>query len=166
MRRSIYSPVRERGAVSDQSSSVRDATAADRAAWSRMWAGFCAHYDTTLPEADVHELWRRILDPQHPVSALVATTRDGRGVLGFAHYVLRPHTFSSRMVCYLEDLWVDPAGRGAGIGRQLVDSLIQRGRERGWRRVYWHTETDNEARRLYDRVATLTEYVRYDVTLP
>lgn len=131
-----------------------------------MWAGFCAHYGTTIPQADVQELWRRILDPGHPVSALVAGPRDAQDLLGFAHYVLRPHTFGSRLVCYLEDLWVNPDGRGAGIGRELIDALIQRGRERGWRRVYWHTEADNRARRLYDRVATLTNYVRYEVTLP
>lgn len=152
--------------MADQVSTVRDATPLDRAAWFRMWAANCAHYGTTLPETDVHELWRRILDFEHPVSALVATTRDGQDLLGFAHYVLHPHTFSSRMVCYLEDLWVDPAGRRAGTGRQLVESLIERGRERGWRRIYWHTEEDNQARRLYDRVAALTKYVRYDVTLP
>lgn len=152
--------------MSDRTPIVRDAALSDGAAWSRMWAGFCAHYGTTLPLAEVQELWRRILDPEHPVSALVAVPRDGQALLGFAHYVLRPHTFSSRLVCYLEDLWVDPAGRGSGVGRVLIDTLIQRGRERGWRRVYWHTEADNEARRLYDRVAKLTNYVRYEVTLP
>lgn len=152
--------------MSDRTPIVRDATPSDRADWSRMWAGCCAHYGTTIPQADVLELWRRILDPEHPVSALIAASRDGQDLLGFAHYVLRPHTFSSRMVCYLEDLWVEPARRGAGVGRVLIDTLIQRGRERGWRRVYWHTEADNDARRLYDRVAKLTNYVRYEVTLP
>ncbi len=152
--------------MSDRPHIVRDAAPSDRAVWSRMWAAFGAHYGTTIPEADVGILWDRILDPEHPVSALVATTVDGRELVGFAHYVLCPHTFSSRMVCYLEDLWVDPAGRSGGIGGQLIDTLIQRGRECGWRRIYWHTEADNEARRLYDRVATLTAYVRYDVTLP
>jgi GNAT superfamily N-acetyltransferase len=152
--------------VSDRLSIVRDAAPPDCTAWSRMWAAKCAHYGATMPETDIDELWRRIMDPEHPVCALVAAARHNEDLLGLAHYVLGPHTFSSRMVCYLEDLWVDPAARGAGLGRQLVDSLIQRGRERGWRRVYWHTEADNEARRLYDRVATLTQYVRYDVVLP
>ncbi len=145
---------------------VRDAAQADRLAWSRMWAANGAHYGATMPEAEVDELWRRILDPDHPVCALVSAASHHADLLGFAHYVLHPHTFSNRMVCYLEDLWVDPDARGAGVGRQLIGSLVERGRDCGWRRIYWHTEADNEARRLYDRVAKLTEYVRYDVALP
>ena len=146
---------------------VRDAASSDRTMWSRMWAAYCAHYEATMPEAQADELWRRILDPQHSMCALLSTDPARQEPLGFAHYVLRPHTFTSRPVCYLEDLWVEPASRGAGVGRRLIEALIGRGRDRGWRRVYWHTEADNEtARRLYDRVATLTEYVRYDITLP
>jgi GNAT superfamily N-acetyltransferase len=146
---------------------ARDAVPSDRSDWSRMWAGYCAYYGTTMPEAQVDELWRRILDPGHPVCALVSTAPDRPELLGFAHYVLHPHTFSDRTVCYLEDLWVEPAWRGSGVGRRLIEALTERGRDYGWRRVYWHTEADNEtARRLYDRVATVTQYVRYDVTLP
>ena len=66
----------------------------------------------------------------------------------------------------LEDLWVDPGARGAGVGRRLIDALIVRGRERGWCRLYWHTEADNTAARtLYDRIVPVTGYVRYDVAL-
>ncbi len=108
------------------------------------------------------------MDPGHPVSALVSGAPGAGGaLLGFAHYVLHPHTFSSRMVCYLEDLWVDPSARGAGVGRKLIEALIGRSRDGGWRRIYWHTDAENAAARvLYDRVAQLTNYVRYDIVLP
>jgi len=145
---------------------VRDAAPADRSAWGGMWAANCTHHGATMGEAEVDELWRRVLNPDHSVCALVSAAADDRGLLGFAHYVLHPHTFTSRTVCYLEDLWVEPAARGAGVGRRLIEALVERGRARGWRRLYWHTEADNEAaRRLYDRMATLTDYVRYDVDL-
>jgi ribosomal protein S18 acetylase RimI-like enzyme len=147
---------------------VRDAALADHPEWQRMWLANCAHYGVSLPAADDRELWRRIMDPDYPIGALVGGAPVGDGPLaGFANYVLRPHTFSSRMVCYLEDLWVEPSARGAGWGRKLIDALIARGRARGWRRIYWHTEADNAAaRRLYDRVSRLTDYVRYDISLP
>jgi GNAT superfamily N-acetyltransferase len=143
---------------------VRDAALADHPEWHRMWLANCAHYGVSLPVADDRELWRRIMDPDYPIGALVCGAPVGDGPLaGFANYVLRPHTFSSRMVCYLEDLWVEPSARGAGWGRKFIDGLIAR----GWRRIYWHTEADNAAaRRLYDRVSRLTNYVRYDITLP
>ena len=147
---------------------IRDAEAADWPAWHRMWSANCTHFGASLPAAETRELWRRITDPGHPVGALVSGSPGAEGALvGFAHYVLHPHTFSGRMVCYLEDLWVQPSARGTGVGRRLIEALVARGRDRGWRRVYWHTEADNAAARaLYDRVARLTDYVRYDIVLP
>jgi GNAT superfamily N-acetyltransferase len=145
---------------------VRDAGPSDRTAWGRMWTANYIHHGAAMGDDEVDELWRRILDPDHPVCALVSATANDRDLSGFAHYVLHPHTFSSRTVCYLEDLWVEPVARGAGVGRRLIEALIERGRARGWRRLYWHTEADNEpARRLYDRMSTPTDYVRYDVDL-
>jgi len=89
------------------------------------------------------------LDPAHPVGALVCAA--GPEVVGFATYVVHPHTFSSRTVGYLEDLRVEPAVRG---------------RELGWRRPYWHCDADNMAARgLYDLVTRRTKHVRYDIAL-
>ena len=146
---------------------VREAKATDRSAWYRMWSANCAHYGVSLSAAEIDELWRRIMDTEHPVGALVCSASDAEdSLVGFAHYVLHPHTFSNRMVCYLEDLWIEPSARGAGMGRRLIEALITRGRERGWRRLYWHTEADNTAARvLYDRIVQATSYVRYDVAL-
>ena len=147
---------------------VRDVELADHAEWRRMWSANCAHYGAAISPVENLQLWRRIIDPEHPVASLVCGAAVGEGpLLGFANYVLHPHTFSSRMVCHLEDLWVEPSARGAGWGRKFIEALVARGLDRGWRRIYWHTEADNApARRLYDRVSQLTNYVRYDVALP
>jgi ribosomal protein S18 acetylase RimI-like enzyme len=146
---------------------VRAPMPADWTEWHRMWSANCAHFGEAMSEAHDRELWRRILDPEHPVRALVYRTanRDG-ALLGLAHYVLHPHTFSSNMVCYLEDLWVEPFARESGIGRALIDALVALGKAKEWRRLYWHTETDNvAARALYDRISRATNYVRYDIAL-
>ena len=74
---------------------VRDAEMADHPEWHRMWQAYCAHYGVSTPAADDRELWRRIMDPDHAMGALVCPR------VGFANYVLRPHSFSPRMVCYL-----------------------------------------------------------------
>ena len=87
---------------------VREPEMADWPAWHRMWLANCAHFGASIPEANDRELWHRIVDPDHPVSALVCCASDAESTLfGFAHYVLHPHTFSDRMVCHLEDLWIE-----------------------------------------------------------
>ena len=146
---------------------VRAATPDDQPAWLKLWRANCAHYGKAMSEADDRELWRRIIDASEPVGALVAGSGiPGGALLGLAHYVVHPHTFSQQMVCYLEDLWVDPLARGAGLGRSLIEALVERGRAHSWRRVYWHASTGNAgARALYDRIARLTDHVRYEIAL-
>jgi GNAT superfamily N-acetyltransferase len=116
--------------------------------------------------ADVVEaLWRRILDPAETTSAWLAL-RDAEPV-GLAHTILHPHTFTLKSVCYVEDLWVAPEARGAGIATALIGHLARFGEERGWRRIYWQTDADNMvARRLYDRIARHRSAVTYEIDLP
>ncbi|HYC02287.1 MAG TPA: GNAT family N-acetyltransferase [Azospirillaceae bacterium] len=139
-------------------------TPSDEADWRRLWADYCAFYEVSLPEATVAELWRRILDPKAPIKSLMA--RDGEGrALGFANYVLHPHTWSSATLCYLEDLFTDADARGRGVGRALIDRLVEIARAEGWGRVYWHTHEGNAtARALYDKVAGGHDgFLRYTV---
>jgi GNAT superfamily N-acetyltransferase len=51
----------------------------------------------------------------------------------------------------LEDLFVDETIRGQGIGRALIDAVLDEAKKRGCSRVYWNTdETNQTARKLYD----------------
>lgn len=68
-------------------------------------------------------------------------------------------------LCYLEDLFVDPAFRGQGIARTMIKSLQSEGADKGWSRLYWHTRRDNPARHLYDEFTPADDYVRYRITL-
>jgi hypothetical protein len=48
----------------------------------------------------------------------------------------------------------------------LLERLMSLGRDRGWRRIYWHTHENNyRGRALYDRLTPRTDYVRYDIEL-
>ena len=142
---------------------IRPAQAADARGWLSLWQGYCAELDGRVSDEATNGLWQRILSPREPIGSLLAFSRDCEPV-GFANYVLHPHTWSLRPVCYLEDLFVASAARGEGAGRALIDALITLGTEHGWRRVYWHTHENNErARALYDRLAKRTDYVRYDI---
>ncbi|TWB23919.1 acetyltransferase (GNAT) family protein [Nitrospirillum bahiense] len=138
----------------------------DEAAWRPLWDQYCAFYQADVDIAVTSTLWARLMDPDFAIKALVARGAEGR-ILGFCHYVLHPNTWGTSPVCYLEDLFTDPASRGQGVGRALIDQLVALGRARGWGRVYWHTqETNATARRLYDSVAGGADgFVRYVIRL-
>lgn len=143
---------------------IRDIRESDAAAWRRLWAGYNEFYATAVP-IDVTELTlRRLLDPTSPMIGRIAE-RNAR-VVGFSVSVLHESSWTSSPTCYLEDLFVDPTVRGGGLGRALVQDLIDLGRARGWARLYWHTQADNErARRLYDSFVEVDSFVRYRLTL-
>jgi GNAT superfamily N-acetyltransferase len=63
-------------------------------------------------------------------------------------------------------LFVDPAARGQGAGRLLIETLVDKAKNAGWFRVYWMTHKDNAtARTLYDKLAVATDWVRYDANI-
>ena len=129
---------------------IRPAQADHYVAWLALWRGYCEALDGAVPDAVTEGVWRRILTPSEPVGCLLACLPDGEPV-GLANYVLHPNTWSLQTICYLEDLFVAEEARGSGAGRALIDSLVALGKERGWRRVYWHTREKNyRARTLYD----------------
>jgi ribosomal protein S18 acetylase RimI-like enzyme len=144
---------------------IRDARASDEAEWRRLWNGYLTFYEVDLAAEVTAGTWRRIMDPASPVGMRVAG-RDGT-LVGFAIHLTHPSTWVATEDCYLEDLYVDEACRGGGVGRALLDDLVALGEARGWARLYWHTEEGNvRARRLYDSYVKAGDYVRYRMKLP
>ncbi len=144
---------------------VRDAVPADEATWRALWAGYCAFYQTVIDEATTAASWQRLIDTDPSMGCLVACAGDAPPI-GFTNYVVHPITWSRRPVCYLEDLFVAPDQRGAGVGRALIMALAERGRADRWLRLYWNTADDNrQAQALYEKVAARTRWVRYDLAL-
>ena len=56
---------------------------------------------------------------------------------GFALYFFNFSTFVGRSGLYLEDLFVQPAHRGLGLGRRLLESLAATALEHGAERMDW-----------------------------
>lgn len=141
---------------------VRDPAAEDEAEFLRLWGEYLAFYRKALDPEITALTWSRIIDPHAPMFARVAE-RDGT-FAGFAVCVLHDGTWHRKPVCYLEDLFVDPALRG-GVGKALIDDLMALAKAGGWPKVYWHTEAGNDrARRLYDQYTPADGYVRYTLT--
>ena len=140
---------------------VRPLEPSDRADWGRLWEGYLAFYETERPAAHFDAYFRRLLvrDPAD-MQGLIAEV-DGRAA-GLAHYLFHPHGWQAEPTCYLQDLFADPAVRGAGVGRALIEAVYAAADAGGARGVYWTTAADNrQARQLYDRIGRLTPFVKY-----
>ena len=138
---------------------IRPLEERDEAAWRRLWGGYLDFYKTVLSSADIDGLFQRLLAGA-PHFAFVAEMRGD--IVGFVHALPHASTWSPQGYCYLEDLFVDQAARGAGAGRALIEAVYAEADRRGLSRVYWHTENGNQtARQLYDRLASLSDFVQY-----
>lgn len=140
---------------------VRPLRPGDEDAWRDLWTAYLAFYDTTLPEATFATTFARLTDPAiADVHAIVAET-DGR-LTGLVHYLFHAHNWHPEGICYLQDLYTAPEARGTGQGRALIEAVYAAADDAGRPRVYWLTQDHNAtARRLYDRVATVTPFVKY-----
>jgi ribosomal protein S18 acetylase RimI-like enzyme len=147
--------------MTTQTVQVRALQAADRERWGELWQGYVAFYRHVLPAEMTDLTWRRLLDPAHPFHGLAAVSGQGR-IDGIVHFHAHGSTWAKVGYCYLEDLFVDPACRGQGLGRTLIEAVYRAADEQGLERVYWHTEKSNEqAQVLYRQVAELTPFVQY-----
>jgi ribosomal protein S18 acetylase RimI-like enzyme len=93
----------------------------------------------------------------------VAEAGDGR-LIGLAHFRPFARPLSATTGGFLDDLFVAPEARGSGAAEALLAELKAIAGQRGWSVVRWITAEDNaRARALYDRVATQTQWVTYDL---
>lgn len=140
---------------------IRPLTATDEAAWRKLWTGYLAYYETRVPEEVYQSTFARLLgsDPQDFQGRLALV--DGQP-LGLVHFLFHRHCWKIENVCYLQDLYVDPQARGTGLGRKLIEAVYAEADANGTPAVYWLTQDFNTtARRLYDRIAKVTPFIRY-----
>ena len=142
---------------------ISDLKAEDRPRWAELWRGYLAFYETVLPDEQYHDTWARLL---HGTSIHGLAARRNGAMVGITHYLFHAHCWISSPACYLQDLFVDPAARGTGAGRALIEGVADRARAQACGRMYWRTQAGNStARRLYDAVARDTGFIVYDYKL-
>lgn len=141
-------------------------TEADEAEWQRLWNAYCDFYNAPVTDSQTALTWSRILDPGHVINGFIARNPDGAAV-GMVTYQVQASTWLDGGDMYLEDLYVDEATRGGGVGRALIKTVETTARALGCARLFWHTNVDNaRARALYDKIAGSEDgHVRYRMTL-
>jgi GNAT superfamily N-acetyltransferase len=104
-----------------------------------------AEYEELAHEVSLEEavLRRFLFGERAYAETLIAEDASGRP-LGFALFFHNFSTFLGRPGIYLEDLFVEPAERGRGAGRALLEKLAALAIERECGRLEWAVLNNNE----------------------
>jgi ribosomal protein S18 acetylase RimI-like enzyme len=127
---------------------IRRATAADAEAIGRLLHDFNREYDEpTPPPRQVAARVRELIDGGDTVVLLAGGGPDGLALLRF-----RRSLWTKGLECYLGELYVVPERRGRGLGRALLEAVLEQARSEGADYIDLNTsETDVAARALYER---------------
>ena len=139
----------------------------------------CAELDRLIRELAVYEkleeqkvgtpeALRTALFGERPACEAIIAERHGRAV-GFALFFTTFSTFLARPGIYLEDVFVEPEHRGAGIGKAILRRLAALAVERGCGRFEWRVLDWNEPSiRFYESLGAkvLPEWELVRMTAP
>ncbi|HEX9245721.1 MAG TPA: GNAT family N-acetyltransferase [bacterium] len=118
---------------------VREIVASDRSDWLRMrnalWPGSLTDHDAET---------QRYFDERNDRAVTIVAEVDGR-LVGFLELDHRKYAegCESSPVPFIEGWYVDPAMRGRGVGRALVEAAEARARALGYREIASDAEIDN-----------------------
>lgn len=140
--------------------SIRPATRADIPALGKLGALLVkTHYDFDkerflAPRPGMEQGYGGYLATQlEDKDAIILVAEEGDNVVGYAWAHVEGFDYMSLRgpAGVLEDILVDPAYRGKGIGRTLLDTIIGALKERGMPQVVLSTAERNEpAQRLFE----------------
>lgn len=141
---------------------IRPLTRADYTAWRGLWTAYLAFYGTSVTETVAQTTFDRLTgDAPGEFHARFAV--EGDRAVGLVHYLFHRHCWRIENACYLQDLYTDASVRGRGVGRALIEAVYAEADAAAAPHVWWLTQHFNsEARRLYDRVGRLSDFIRYD----
>jgi GNAT superfamily N-acetyltransferase len=144
---------------------VRALEPSDREEWGALWTAYLEFYETSVAPEVYETTFARLLGNDPNQFNCFVAERDGR-LVGLTHYLFHAHAWRIERVCYLQDLYAVPEVRGTGVGRSLIEAVYGAADKEGAPAVYWLTQEFNHtARRLYDRVAQVTPFIRYNRVL-
>lgn len=126
---------------------VRRATAADAADIGRLLHDFNTEFDDITPGPErLTERITTLLAGGDTAVLLGGSGPDGLAVLRF-----RPAIWTEALECYLAELYVVPDHRGHGLGRALMNAVLELARDQGAAWIDLGTsDADLAARKLYE----------------
>lgn len=140
---------------------IRPLEEQDRDQWQFICGEYLRFYETKLPLEIYSETFTRLINRDNKNQCcLVAYSGDK--LHGLVHYIFHAHNWRTEDVCYLQDLFTLKEMRRNGVAKALIQSVYEAADENGTSSVYWMTqEFNHDARKLYDQIASLTPFVKY-----
>ena len=130
--------------------------------WRALYEGYLSFYKATLTEESKAIVWQRLLSGE--IRGLGAF--EGDTLVGIAHFHLQMSTWADDGHLYLEDLYVAETARNRGVARALIEAIESEAKSERCSEMYWITrESNSTARSLYDSMALLSDFVRYEIKL-
>jgi ribosomal protein S18 acetylase RimI-like enzyme len=127
---------------------VRRAGVEDAPEVARLLHDFNTEFDSPTPGVAALTERARELIGNGEVTVLLG----GEEPVGIAVLRFRPSLWATALDAYLEELYVAPDRRGEGIGRALLETVLETARVAGAARIELGTSDDDEAAiALYER---------------
>jgi GNAT superfamily N-acetyltransferase len=141
---------------------VRPLASTDKPHWLLLFKAYIQFYEASIADEVIETTWERLMSGAEGAHTGIVLVDETDKPAGLAHILFHRSTWSPAWYCYLEDLFVDPAARGKGAGRALIEATYAEADKRGCTRTYWATQEFNyRARRMYDQVGAKTPFVQY-----
>jgi ribosomal protein S18 acetylase RimI-like enzyme len=143
---------------------VRQIEIQDKTSWKELYVAYLKFYESEPVESSTELLWNRLTKGEPAVQGLVAVSNGE--VVGIAHFHYQLSTWSDTLHCYLEDLYVAEDARGKGAASSLIAAVQDLAIQNKCSELFWITKESNTvAKKLYEQVATLSDFVRYEKKL-
>jgi GNAT superfamily N-acetyltransferase len=143
---------------------VRQIEVEDKSSWLKLYLSYLKFYESQAIESSTGLLWDRLTKSEPEIHGLVAVSNGD--VVGIAHFHYQLSTWSDTLHCYLEDLYVAEDARGKGAASSLIAAVQDLAIQNKCSELFWITKESNTvAKKLYEQVATLSDFVRYEKKL-
>lgn len=142
---------------------IRPAVDQDRSDWNALFKAYCEFGGEAQTDEMRDRVWGWIQDQTAQTICFVAEN-DRSEVVGFVHFRAYERPMPATKGAYIDDMFVAPSARGHGIVDLLIEAVGRYADEHGWDVVRWMTsETNYRARSVYDRHATKSNWVTYQL---
>ena len=128
---------------------IRPLEASDRDGFVELITEFYQHANNPIPAApEIRKLFRNALEPQSNYHVVVAEAASQ--LVGIVSVTFGESSYRTAPFAWCDDLLVLPTQRRAGVGKRLLEAVIQRARDAGCSNVLLGVgESDEQAQAFY-----------------